>query len=216
MGVKRVVRAAVFDFGNVLAPFSHLKACTGLAQFSDLGPSEIYKAIFDDGINKRFDEGKLRAKKFYEEVSRKIDVNTKLGFGPFSDAWNSIFDHNPDMEPFLSEVRPDVKLFLLSNTNEIHWSYISELPVIQRFFSKRKQQVLSFRTRVIKPHPLAFLKVIARTGCERDGILYVDDIHANVKAWEALAGRGQGFVYHCELHSIDRLKVKFGSLGLLK
>ena len=75
-------------------------------------------------------------------------------------------------------------MFLLSNTNELHFSYIMErYPIIHHF----DEWILSFEVGVKKPSEKIYNAIFERRPVERDEVLYIDDMPGYV---EAAAGYG--------------------------
>lgn len=206
------VRAVIFDVGNVIVPVDLFKVCTGLTWFSGMSTSNIYKEIFDSGLSRRFSEGRLTPRKFYQEVCCSIGAPT-LSFEEFKDIWNSIFEDNAEIESVLESIRPGIKLLLLTDINSIHWAHISKLPVIKKFFPRSQQRVLSFRFGVRKPDERIFHCALERCCCSVGNVLYVDDVYPNVKAFQNLGGKG--LLYHCGVHSTDKLKEALRNYGAI-
>ena len=121
------IKAIVFDFGKVLANFDHMKTCEGLAKFSNLTASEIYQLIFQKGLEKEYDSGKISSFDFFiavtEEINASVKLNNtsvKLNYDEFTKIWGDIFTPNTEIEELIANICPEIRKILLSNTNELH------------------------------------------------------------------------------------------------
>jgi len=191
-----MIQAIFFDFGRVLGTFDHIRTCRELTTFSSLSASEIYKRIFRSRLEIEYDEGQLSSGEFYEKVAAAIEAR-KMSFEDFRLAWGNIFkENNPIAERILKFIKPEIKIFVLSNTNEMHWQFIKQLPLMQEFFPNTFRQVLSFRVGARKPDKRIYQDGIQRTGTIPGQIVYIDDISEYVESFRTLGGNG--IVFNCE------------------
>ena len=209
MGMK----AIVFDFGRVIADFDHMKTCNGLSSFSDLSPKEIHQKIFKSDLEKDFDQGKISPFNFYQKVKQVIKASDKLTFVLLQEIWGDIFIENPGIETIIKKIEPGIKILLLSNTNQIHWRYISQIKVIKSHFAQEKNLVLSFQIGCRKPDLRIFQEAILRCGNNPTDIIYVDDIPEYVAVFEKL--EGHGIIYNCRTNPIEKLQKGLSKFGVL-
>jgi len=209
-----MINAIVFDFGRVIANFDHMRSCYGLSSFSSLSPEQIYRKIFKSSLEKKFDQGELSPSDFYQEVRQLIKASNRLTFTSFYEIWGNIFSENPGIKTILEKIKPEIKIFLFSNTNEIHWHYISQIEAIKSYFIHEKKLILSFQIGYCKPDPRFFQEVIIR--CENDptDILYIDDISKYVKTFVKLGGHG--IIYNCQIDSIEKLAKELSHFNVLE
>jgi len=198
-------KAIIFDFGKVLANYDHMITCEKLADFSPFPAEEIYQRIFKTELEERYDKG-LDSRIFYRRVKEKIWADSRLTWELFKEIWGDIFSENPGIERVLEKIKPEIKLFLLSNTNEIHWEYISQMPVIKKFFPDEKQLILSFKLGLRKPDPLIFKEAIKRADCPAEKIVYIDDIPEYVQIARELGIKG--ILYNCQKEPAEILLKK--------
>ena len=77
------------------------------------------------------------------------------------------------MEKIIPKLKRKYRLILLSNTDELHYSYIKkEFPVLDYFDGF----VLSHKVGMRKPNPLIFLKSIKKSKTMPWNCIYFDDI----------------------------------------
>ncbi len=209
MSNKKVV---VFDFGNVLAGFDHMKTCKVLEKFSPFSADEIYRLIFKSGIESQYDAGQISSLEFFQSVRSVVSSFDLLGYD-FKAIWGKIFTENPHATELLGRVKSDAELYLLSNTNPIHWDYIRSLPVIYNYFSDKKRQVLSFQVGARKPSEKIFQEVLKRAKTDPKNILYIDDVSEYVRTFESFGVNG--FVYNCQKDPISKLEAELSRFGVL-
>lgn len=202
------VRAVVFDFGNVLARFDHLKACAVLARRTSLTSHQVHRLVFGSGLEALYDEGKLTTPDFFAKVVAAIGARD-LSFEEFRDAWTDIFVPNPGIEEPVSRAVASRPCFLLSNTNELHWEHIRRMPAV-RLFGDRV--LLSFRLGARKPAREVFSEAQRATRCEPASILFIDDIEGHVRTAAAM-----GFSavrYDCTREPASRLAAILADYGV--
>ncbi len=182
-------------------------SCVRLSDFSGLNEIEIYKFIFTLRTEHGYDKGDITSRQFYSEVKRGIKANKDLTYKKFSEIWGDIFFNNPGMEQFLERIKQGRRFLLLSNTNYLHWRYISRMPIIKKHFSDPKRLILSFREHTRKPDQKIFLKAMKKSGFKPHETVFIDDIEDNVNAFRSLGG--YGIVYNCRKDSLGFLMEEF-------
>jgi putative hydrolase of the HAD superfamily len=88
----------------------------------------------------------------------------------------------PGALDFVAEVRTQVPIGFLSNTNAVHWDANYEGAPITDAFEHR---FLSFKLGMVKPDREIFDAVAARLPVRRERVLFLDDIVVNVDAARA-------------------------------
>lgn len=172
----------VFDLGGVLLAFDHMEICRRLSAHCPHAPEEVYRRVFTSGLEGRFDLG-MDPGEFMSEGMRAIDAAPSLSPGRFRRIWSEIFTEMKEVTRLLPSLKSRTRLFLLSNTNELHWGYAARrFPFIEKSFEK---VFLSFRLGVRKPDPGIFEAVIRETGLEPGRLFYVDDREEHVEAARA-------------------------------
>ena len=185
----------VFDLGKVILPFEHRQIASKLWQRSKnnrkFTEEEIFQDLFDlkNGTVNRYEEGLLSSEEFFLEVRKRY--NLALEFEDFSEIWNNIFWDNPEVNDIIIYLKAKgYPIYLLSNTNELHFSYVIErFPIVHVL----DEWILSFEVGAKKPDKRIYDAIFERTDVDRAKILYIDDIDAYVSA--ARSHGIQGLVY---------------------
>jgi putative hydrolase of the HAD superfamily len=162
--------ALAFDLGNVLIRVDHGRFCRQLAQMAGLEASEVYARIFDRGLEPAFDCGRLSPEEFYRQVLACVPA--PLPYPEFCRLWCDIFAPLPEMEEVLVRLKIRMPLFLVSNTNALHFPYIWErFPLIHGFAG----YILSYRVGSRKPEPGFYQALLRELPCPPQACLFIDD-----------------------------------------
>jgi putative hydrolase of the HAD superfamily len=78
----------------------------------------------------------------------------------------------PDMEEVVTRLTRDYPLFLLSNTNALHFEYIQENYPVLKCFSRF---VLSYEVGSRKPEKGIYTHLLRQAGTAPEQILFIDD-----------------------------------------
>ena len=180
MSVKNII----LDFGGVLlninykGPTEEFKRL-GIDNFDELYSKASQASLFDD-----LEIGKITPAQFHDAIRQLSDK--PLTDEAIDKAWNSILLDLPRQNvELLIELKKKYRLFLLSNTNEIH---------IQSFESaireKYKRDILtdvfekvyySSRIGLRKPHVEAFQYVLQHNGLSANETVFIDDTPHHVE-----------------------------------
>ena len=165
------IAAVAFDLGNVLVKVDHLRFCRGLAELAGWPPQEIYAAVFQSRLETGYDRGRLSSREFHRRLQARFRLD--LPFPRFRDLWNEIFDPLEDMQEVVARLARRYPLYLLSNTNSLHFRYLRE-----RFASLLKHfraLILSYRVGSRKPEAAIFQALLREVGLPPARILYIED-----------------------------------------
>jgi putative hydrolase of the HAD superfamily len=117
----------------------------------------------------RYDTGRISSREFYQRVTAHFGV--ALPFSRFRDLWCDLFDPMEGIAELVQHLASRFPLFLLSNTNSLHFDYIKErfAALLQPF----RAFVLSYEAGSRKPEPAIYQSLI-RQG-PPPGYLFIDD-----------------------------------------
>lgn len=198
------MRTVVFDFGNVLGFFSHLKAAWQLAAYGSASPESIAAYLFGGKLEDDYELGRLSSAGLTALVRETYHLHCTDE--QFATALGDMFTPNPAVCDLVPCLKPPYRLMLLSNTNEIH----------ARFFCRQFRATLewfddlifSFEVGLRKPDPRIYQLCQQRAGCAPSELVFIDDLPTNVDA--ALACGWQGIVYRPG----DDLRRELAGLGV--
>jgi len=191
------------DAGNVLVHYDLEKACRGLAELGGCTPNEVYFRYGKIEWVQRLETGQLSSHEFFEEVREGLRFPEHVTFTDFVERFSNIF-HAPDDAVLhaLRSLRKHVQLFIASNTQEMHWTYIRHVPTVKAIPEKRCVRSYDPDIRSRKPSAQFFQRALRRAKVEAWHVLYVDDMRENLATFEAMGGH----VAHFDLtkHSPER------------
>jgi glucose-1-phosphatase len=164
------ITAIAFDLGNVLIKVDHGRFCRRLGDAAGVSPAEVYAAVFDSGLEPEYDTGRLSSREFYRAVCRLFHIHPP--FPRFCEWWQDVFDPMEGMDAVVEALARRYPLFLLSNTNALHFSYIFRtLPLVRRL----RRFILSYRVGGRKPEPAIYQALIREMARPPEECLFIDD-----------------------------------------
>ncbi len=164
------ITVLALDLGNVLVKVDHLRFCRRLADLAGLTAEEVYARVFESDLEPGYDTGQLTSEEFHRRVMEHFGV--ALPFSQFSSWWNDIFDPMEGMAELAGRLAARYPLYLVSNTNTLHFAYIRKNYAFLDYF---QSFVLSFEVGSRKPEPAIYQALIQRTGRPASQCLFVDD-----------------------------------------
>lgn len=193
----------IFDLGNVVLFFDHGIICRKLASLYDLNEQFVFRKVFKEGIERKYDEGRLSPEHFTRQCSEALGV--QLDFSQFKAIWSDIFWENTPVIDIIKLIKKRARVFLLSNTNVWHVEYIRRHFRILELFD---ELIFSFEVGYTKPDKRIFERAIGLyTGSKQ--IIYVDDTVEHVQA-----ARDVG-LFGIKYSEADMLRDTLSSKGLL-
>ncbi|NDW12849.1 HAD family phosphatase [Bacteroides sp. 214] len=185
---KGEIKNLIFDFGGVLIDL-HKEHC--IEKFRALGVTDAERLIgtfSQQGVFKKLECGQISTVDFRNEIRRMSQ--TVLTDEQIDDAWNNLLGEVPTYKlDALLELRQKYAVYLLSNTNAIHWDWSCK-----NVFTYKGHQVtdyfdeifLSYEMKQAKPDVAIFKMVIEKTAVVPHETLFIDDSLENCKAADSL------------------------------
>ncbi len=182
-GIKNII----FDFGGV---FLNIDYNLTSKAFKDLGVSnfdELYSQQKASPLFEDLETGKANENLSYKTL-REISGHN-LADEQIKTAWNAMIgDYSKDKLDWLERLRSKYKLYLFSNTNEIHYNAFTELykaqvggkPFDEYFDKVYYSHTAGFR----KPGKEAYIRLLNNEGLQASETLFVDDTEINCKGAE--------------------------------
>jgi len=170
------VRAVVLDLGNVVLNYDHGRSAREIARISGCGEKEVESFIFGS-LKDRFNRGQLTGEEFFGLIKDRF--NLKISFEDFRLVWSDIFSENLDVTGALPELCKNYPVYLLTNTDILHFEYIlANFPVVSKF----NRVFASYQMEIAKPDRGIYQRALAEVGLPADAVLYVDDEPAFAEA----------------------------------
>ena len=179
----------IFDLGGVILNIDFQRTCDAFRKFG-IDFSSIYSQNNQDALFDKFEIGMITANDFRNAI--KMQLKLKISDDEFDEAWNAmLLDLPKERLNFIAALRKTHRLFLFSNTNEIHLETVFR--ICQRehgigslapYFDK---EYYSCRFGKRKPNPDAFKIILNENQLKANETLFVDDTLQHVNGAQ-LAG----------------------------
>ena len=168
-----MIRSFIFDIGNVLIPFDFNRAIRRIAS-QCASPLDGFSPQAKE-IVERYECGQIGRAEFLNQAIALLEYTGNEA--DFVAAWEDIFEENFAMTRLVGSLHARYPLYLLSNTSDIHASYLeAKYPVFQYFSGA----VYSHLVRCMKPgHPI-FEIATQQFGVNPGETVYIDDLAPNV------------------------------------
>jgi putative hydrolase of the HAD superfamily len=160
----------IFDLGNVILPFDFLTCCKRLASRSPYSPQYIYRHVFESPLMCAYEAGRLTSEEFFAQLQTELQLN--LDFASFRRMWEDIFTEDQAVSRIIQGLRAGYRLFLLSNTNELHFEYVCQQFDILGVF---EEYILSYQVGCMKPDAGIYEQALKRANIPAEEIVYIDD-----------------------------------------
>jgi putative hydrolase of the HAD superfamily len=198
------IRLLLWDFGGVICRFDYRIFCDRLAERIRRSPDEIFVAAFGNRLQRDFERGKLSGCDYHRAVMAQLDAD--VPYEEFCLMYGDIFTEIPDTCDLLRRLRRRYSLYLLSNTNEIHFDYVKKtVPVLSVF----DECIVSYKVGVMKPDPRIYEEALRRSGLTAGACLFVDDQMPNVEGAIHVGMRALRF------ESADMFAAELSHLGVV-
>jgi HAD superfamily hydrolase (TIGR01509 family) len=192
-----MIKAILFDLGNVVIKLNYSALQAGYGTYSKKAEKEIEDFLLDSDDINRYMEGKLSSRQFYQKVRRHFRM--KIEYDEFYRIWNSMFLGYPEMEEIikaLKEKYPEIKLVLISNTNEAHYDFIKDEFDILKLLDGH---VVSHDVGVQKPNAKIFSEALKLAESVPKDTFYTDDRQDLIDAARIMGIRAFQFTGHAKL-----------------
>lgn len=194
-----VAKAILFDFGNVIFPLNWGEA---LKHFNiDMEVSHFTREFGNHPDFLDFELGLLSKKDFFERFNRLFKLDSHLN--KLEEAWKKVIAGvGPGMGELLNDLKDQVPIYALTNTNETHYEYIQGLLGINPFKKVFASHIMHTR----KPDQKFYLEAIREIGHTPNEILFFDDVSENIDAAKAV-GLNAIEVFNSRKNIIKHLKL---------
>ena len=84
-----MIKAVIFDLGNVLVDFDYSIAAKRIKHFSSINIKDIPKLLISSKITKVFEEGKISPGDFFLHIKSLLKLD--ISYEAFVPIWNEVF-----------------------------------------------------------------------------------------------------------------------------
>lgn len=197
-------KVLVFDFGNVIGMFSHLKAAAQMAQHCNKNIETIRTVLFEETTENELEKGNISPEQYRKIIRDSLLINCPDQ--EFDHAFSDMFTANDAVCNIIPHLAKSHRLVLLSNTNWFHAKrFLTQFNHVLGHFDAL---ILSHEVRCRKPARKIYDILNEKTNTKPSDCLFVDDLHANIQTAKDCGW--DGIVYHPEMN----LKKELVSKGI--
>lgn len=212
------IKFIYFDLGNILVQVDQVKASEQfkiwLKHFNHVNVKlgTLYDIIYDSVSQNKWESGFTNQDQHVESILNKLQFFDQMQDDQYEKYKTKIINQAigvlcyNSFAPMILESQilhaiqgikyyfPQVKLGILSNTCDAHWSYISDhFPIVSQV--KWDHIILSYEHGCMKPNEQIYQIAQDKTNCDKDQVLFIDDRDDNVEAanqfgWNAHVAMG--------------------------
>lgn len=182
------IKNLLIDLGGVLINLDRQRC---MESFKKLGFTDVEERLNIQqlhGIFMQQEKGLITSADFRNEI--RDMMGKTVSDKQIDAAWNSFLVDIPAYKlDLLLKLRTKYVVYLLSNTNEIHWKWACQHAFPYRTFRVEdyfEKTYLSYEMHMIKPETEIFKAVIEDAGIEPQETLFIDDSELNCKAAQEL------------------------------
>ncbi len=194
----------IFDLGNVIIQLDFSDSLKHLASLTRLDPEVLLEILRHDPVHAEYEKGEISTGDFLARFSRMIPA--KISREVLVDIYCGIFTKILTGRPLLKDLSRRHNLYILSNTNELHFEYLKEHYHVWDLFDG---MFLSFQLRMTKPDPGIYETLIRRVPQDRDQLVFIDDLEENVR------GAKKSGIDGILFRSVDSMVEQLSQRGLL-
>ena len=179
------IKHIIFDLGEVIINVNPAAVKEYMSKKGVGNMDELHLKLLEGDIYHQLETGKIKPEDFRAAIKDIIDI--PVTDEEIDDAWNAmLLDIPRERIKFMTRLKSRYKLYLLSNTNIIHWECYDryfqdnfDYPGINTFFTKTWYSHLMG---VRKPDPAIFKMVLDDGQFNPSEVAFIDDLKDNVDA----------------------------------
>lgn len=177
-----MIKNIIFDFGGVIYDIDHKLSKLAFEKLGVEHFDELYGHQIQANIFEKMERGELDLDVFRNELRKYIPQ--KVSNQELDDAWcGLLLGFDTRKLDLLKGISKNYKLFLLSNSNEIHYiRYIKELNEYMDFRSLFEDVWFSHEKGMRKPEPEFYLGLLHENNLRAQESLFIDDLDVNISA----------------------------------
>lgn len=181
------IKNIIFDYGNVIFSIDFKLTQDAFTQLGIPNVQSFFSHLQHNTLFDEFEQGNISADEFRKGI-RRISDRPDLSDQQIDDAWNTLLIGIPQgNHDLLIKVKKYYRTFLLSNTNEIHYTWIMKYLQEQFGFNNGNQDLFekdyySHLLRMRKPNRNIFEHILKENKLNPAETLFIDDSPQHLKA----------------------------------
>lgn len=178
-------KAIIFDLGGVIVNLDQDRTIRSFKRLN-IDLDEVNEKL---PILKEYELGKVNTETFVQTI--KAELKGNASDVEISNAWNNMILNVPiDRIEILKQLRKEYKIFILSNTNELHIQEFKKIfekdhpdEIWENLFDKI---YYSHQINLRKPHLEAWQIILDENNLKPEETIFIDDTRMNFKAAETI------------------------------
>jgi FMN phosphatase YigB (HAD superfamily) len=179
------IKNIIFDLGGVLLNIDYNKTSAAFQQLGFENFNELYSQFKANELFEDLETGKISDELFYQELQKY--VKQKVDQKDIFIAWNAmLLDFRKGSLDFLESIKGKYRLFLLSNTNIIHFTAFKD--ILQKETGKASldgyfiKSYYSHEIKLRKPYKDIYEFILKDSDMKAEETLFIDDTIDNIEA----------------------------------
>ncbi len=186
--VPQAIKNIIFDLGGVLLNIDYTLTEQAFMQLGMRHFAEVYSQAKQSLLFDSFETGKISASEFRKQLRPHLPENTSNA--DIDKAWNAMLLDFPAVHiEWLTKLKTKKRLFLLSNTNEIHEkafeTYLHQTFGENIFSQLFENYYYSHRIGLRKPDAACFRYVLEKNKLQASETLFIDDSLQHIEGAQA-------------------------------
>ncbi len=173
---SEAVRAVFFDIGGVLLKFDVTHVVSRIALAVSHHPLRVARLLWRRGLFDGIERGEITTSELYAIFQDELAYQGD--FPSFVDLWCDHFTLDAGADRILSRLVRRLPVYLLSNTNRLHYEFIR---TNYAFARRVRGAVLSYRVGSRKPEPAIYRAALRRARVSAERALFIDDRAENIE-----------------------------------
>ncbi len=182
------IKNLIIDLGVVLINLEPQRCYDRFKAYGVKNIEQLAGASYKSGLFYELEKGTITPETFRKELCTL--TGKQLTEEQINNAWNSFLSDIPTYKlDLLLHLREKYMVYLLSNTNAIHWEWIRKHCFEYKGFEAKDffdEIYLSFEMHQVKPDKEIFQTVLADAGLNPEETFLIDDADANCRMAETL------------------------------
>ena len=185
---EKGIKNLIIDFGGVLIDLDRQHCIENFAKLGMPNVEAMLDVCHQQGFFLQHEKGLITSAEFRNEIREqigKIVTDARIDA-----AWNSFLGSIPTYKlDLLLKLREKYVVYLLSNTNEIHWKWSCKHAFHYKAFRVEdyfERIFLSYEMKMVKPDVAIFERLLEETGIDPKETFFIDDSTENCRVAETL------------------------------
>lgn len=202
--MRKKLKNIVFDFGGVLVDLDFKRSFNAFRAAGFFDIEERMSAVKRDQIFDLYETGEISTVRFRNEIRKHLSYS--LFDKDVDYMWNEMLVGIPSYKlDLILHLKKKYNVFLLSNTNELHWDYACDCLFKYKGYSVKDlfiKPYLSYEMHKVKPNADIYEEMLSDAGLIAEETLFIDDIEANCKGAASVGIQAQRYLVGTDLSEL--------------